>query len=223
MNGSFLKIIIKRILCMILFFLAASGILVHSENQSWLTNSLRISLDPKLTLIFTNEFRNQEFTFMNHYLANVQSGFQYSHSDNSYITFLYKRQNTKKTDYILNENRFTLEAGWKRKLGPTVNFDLRFRTEGRVYEDGRADNHFRFRLRLRFTVNVKFGNLSIKPFIATEPFGDTLTNRINQNRFYIGASLPLGQHLTFILNYIRQDTKNRKSLHILNSGFQLKF
>jgi len=223
MNGSFLKTGLKRIFCLILSGLAASGILVYSENQSWLNNSLRITLEPKLKLIFTHEFRNEELTFMNPYLANIQAGLEYNLSERTYITLLYKRQNTNKTDHILNENRYTLEAGWKRELGPKVNFDVRFRTEGRVYEDGRANNHFRLRLRLRFTANVKFGNFSIKPFIATEPFGNTLTNRINQNRFYIGTSFPLGQHATFDLNYIRQDTKNKETIHILNCGFQLKF
>ncbi|MCJ7580894.1 MAG: DUF2490 domain-containing protein [Candidatus Aminicenantes bacterium] len=223
MNGSFLKTGLKRILFLLIAWLATSGIFVYSENQSWLTNSLRISFDPKLTLLFTNEFRNQEFTFMNHYLANVQSGFQYSLSDNSYIAFLYKRENTNKPDYILNENRYTLETGWNKKLGSTVNFDIRFMTEGRTYENGRAQNHFRFRLKLRFAAQVKVGNYTIKPFIASEPFGDTLSNRVTQNRLYIGTSFPLGQHSTFTLNYIRQDTKNKKTLHILNAGFHLKF
>jgi len=222
-NESLLKTNIKRILCLILSFLAASGLLAYSDDQSWLNNSLHITLKPKLTLIFTHEFRNEELTFMSPYLANIQGGFEYSLSENTHITLLYKRQNTKKTDYILNENRYTLEAGWKRGLGPKVNFDLRFRTEGRVYEDGRANNHFRLRLRLRFTAKVEFGNLSIRPFIAIEPFGDTLTNSVNQNRFYIGASFPLGQHSAFVLNYIRQDIKNKETIHILNSGFQLKF
>lgn len=222
MNETDLKTCIKRILCVIFFFLAASGLLVYSENQSWLTNSLRITLEPKLKLIFTHEFRNKELTFMSPYLANIQGGLEYSLSERTYIALLYKRENTNKTDSILNENRYTLEAGWKRELGPKVNFDLRFRTEGRVYEDGRAHNHFRLRLRLRFAAQVEFKNFTIKPFIAIEPFGDTLTNTINKNRLYIGASFPLGQHSTFILNYIRQDTKNRKPIHILNAGFHLK-
>ena len=206
-----------------LIWLPLSGIPVHSENQSWLNNSLRFSLDPKLTLIFTHEFRNLEFTFMEHYLANVQGGLEYRLSDNIYIAFLYKRENTKKTDFLLHENRCTLETGWKRKLGSKVNFDLRFRTEGRTYEGGRADNHFRFRLRLRFTTQMELGKFVFKPFIATEPFGDTLTNKINRNRFYLGVSFPLGQHSTFVVNYIRQDTKNKETVHILNAGFQLKF
>lgn len=89
----------------LLFWLVLSRMPANAENQSWLNNSLRISLKPKLILIFTNEFRNQEFTFMNHYLANVQGGLECGLSENAYIAFLYKRENTKKTDYLLNENR----------------------------------------------------------------------------------------------------------------------
>jgi hypothetical protein len=223
MNKPFLKTGSKKMLCVLLFWLVLSRMPANAENQSWLNNSLRISLKPKLILIFTNEFRNQEFTFMNHYLANVQGGLEYGLSENAYIAFLYKRENTKKTDYLLNENRYTLETGWKTKLGPQAHFDLRFRTEGRTYGHGRADNHFRLRLKLRLTTQVKLGNFTIKPFIATEPFGDTLTNTIHRNRFYLGASFPLGQHSTFVLNYLRQDTKNKEPIHILNAGFQLKF
>jgi len=222
-NKPILKTGGKKTLFVLLFWLVLSRMPANAENQSWLNNSLRISLKPKLILIFTNEFRNQEFTFMNHYLANVQGGLEYGLSENTYISFLYKRENTKKPDFLLNENRYTLETGWKTKLGPNINFDLRFRTEGRAYEHERSDNHIRLRLRLRLTTQVKLGNLMIKPFIATEPFGDTLTKTIHQNRFSFGASFPLGQHSTFVLNYLRQDTKNKESLHILNAGFQLKF
>ena len=223
MNKPVLKTGGKKTLFVLLFWLVLSRMPANAENQSWLNNSLRISLKPKLILIFTNECRNQEFTFMNHYLANVQGGLKYGLSENTYISFLYKRENTKKPDFLLNENRYTLETGWKTKLGPNINFDLRFRTEGRAYEHERADNHIRLRLRLRLTTQVKLGNFTIKPFIATEPFGDTLTKTIYKNRLFFGAAFPLGQHSTFVLNYLRQDTKHKESLHILNAGFQLKF
>lgn len=223
LNESLFKTGIKKILFLTLIWLALSGTRAHSENQSWLANSLRISFDPKLNLIFTNEFRNQEFTFMDHYLANVQGGLEYAFSENAYLAFLYKRENTKKTDCVLNENRYTLEAGWEKNLGPKVNFDLRFRTEGRTFEHGRADDHFRYRLRLRFTTQLKFRNYTIRPLIATEPLGDTLENTIHQNRSYLGAIFLLGQHSTFVLNYLRQDTKNKEPIHILNAGFHLKF
>jgi hypothetical protein len=223
MNERLLKTGGQKTLFVLLFWLVISRMPANAENQSWLNNSLRISLKSKLILIFTHEFRNQEFTFMNHYLANVQGGLEYGISENTYIAFLYKRENTKKTDYLLNENRYTLETGWKTKLGPDVNFDLRFRTEGRTYEHERADNHFRLRLRLRLTTEVELGDFTIKPFIATEPFGDTLTKTIHQNRFYLGAAFPLGQHSTFVLYYLRQDTKAKEPIHILNAGFQLKF
>jgi hypothetical protein len=207
----------------LLFWLVFSRIPGHAENQSWLNNSLRISLKPKTVLLFTHEIRNQEFTFTDHYLSNVQGGLECGLSDNTYIAFLYKRENTKKTDHMLNENRFTLESGWKTKLNPKINFDLRFRAEGRTYEQGGAANHLRLRLRLRLTTQVEIGNFTIKPFIATEPFGDTLSKTVHQNRFYLGATFPLGQHSTFTLNYLRQDTKHREPIHILNAGFQLKF
>lgn len=213
----------EKALWAIFFCLFFAGRSAPAENQSWLNDSLRISFAPKLALIFTHEFRNREFGFMDHYLANVQGGIEAGITKNTYAAFLYKRENTKKPEFLLNENRFTFESGWKTKLSQKTNFDLRFRTEGRVYDRGKAANHFRFRLRLRLTTQMKLGNYTLKPFIATEPFANTLTDTIHQNRFYLGASFPLGQNSTFVLNYIRQDTKNKDPLHILNAGFQLKF
>ena len=212
----------KKAFCLFIM-LAFSRIPIYAENQSWLNNSLRFSFNPKTVLIITHEIRNLDFTFTHHYLSNVQGGLELDLPNNAYVAFLFKREITDRTDFALHENRYTLENGWKKKLGPRVDFDLRFKTEIRTYEHGKADNHFRFRLRLRMMTQVEIGNITIKPFIATEPFSDTLSKTIHQNRFYIGASFPLGQHSAFTLNYLRQDTKTKKTIHILNAGFQLKY
>ena len=63
----------------------------------------------------------------------------------------------------------------------------------------------------------------MKPFVATEPFADTLAKTINRNRFYLGVAVPLTGHLQWIMSYIRQDTSGRETLHILNTGVDLKF
>ena len=155
---------------------------------------------------------------MDPYLSNVQGGISYSIFSKAYVALLCKRQVSQKTGYMLSENRYTCEAGFDQR---TI-FDVRFRTEARTFAGGNAQDHLRFRLRLRFTYKATWGNLSFQPFIATEPFGDTLQNKIHQNRFYLGVIFPLSKKIVFSINYIRQDTSKKETLHILNSGFQLK-
>lgn len=196
---------------------------LSADDQAWLNNSLSFTISKNLNLKFTNEARYNEITYMDPYLKNFQTGVVYKLPKSIYIAFLYKRENTKKTDYTLNENRYTFETGWEAKLGNNLNIDTRFRTEIRRYEKGLAINHLRFRFRIRLKTTLKIGSFQLKPFIATEPFGDTIEDRINQNRFYLGTIFPLDEKVQFVINYIRQDTRNKETIHILNSGFNLKF
>lgn len=194
-----------------------------ADDQGWINNSLTLSVDNKVSIKFTNEIRTQEITFADGFLHNWQGGVVLKASPRVYVAALYKRETTDRGTYNLQENRFTLETGWKSALTPRTSFDVRFRTEIRGFEDDRADNHLRFRLRLRFSTRVRLGKLILKPFIATEPFADTIADKINRNRFYLGTAIPLSAHVVWVVNYIRQDTSGKDPLHILNTGIEMKF
>ncbi|MBN1197058.1 MAG: DUF2490 domain-containing protein [Candidatus Aminicenantes bacterium] len=210
---------ISAIIIMILLF---SGVLA-ADDQGWINNSLTLSVDKKISLKFTNEIRTQEITFADGFLHNWQGGVVWKASSSTYLAALYKRETTDKGAYNLQENRLTLEAGWKLSMSNRTRFDVRFRTEIRGFEDDRADHHLRFRLRLRFTTQLTLGKLVLKPFIATEPFADTIADKINRNRFYLGTAVPLSAHVVWVVNYIRQDTSGKDPLHVLNTGVELKF
>lgn len=207
------------IVFMILLF---SGV-VAADNQGWINNSLTLSVDKKVSLKFTNEIRMHEITFADDFLHNWQGGVVWKASSSTYVAALYKRETTNKGTYNLQENRLTLETGWKLALTQKTRFDVRFRTEIRGFDDDRADNHLRFRLRFRFTTQVALGKLVLKPFIGTEPFADTIADKINRNRFYLGTAIPLSAHVVWVVNYIRQDTSGKDPLHVLNTGVELKF
>ncbi len=197
--------------------------LLHSDEQGWINNGAGFTLSPSLSLKLSNEVRNRELTFINPFLKNWQGGFSLKLPANFSAVLLYKRENTEKTDFLLAENRFTLEAGWKTKISPAWDLDLRFRTEIRRFEKDLAENHLRFRLRVRLKTKIKIGGLELAPFIATEPFGDTLVDGINRNRFYLGTYVVLSQNVELVANYIRQDTKDKDVIHVFNTGIQLKF
>ena len=214
---------VKKCISLIPLLILLFSFELQADDQSWLNNSLQFSLNPKLNLIFTQESRNNELTFMDSYLSNVQGGISYSIFSKTYVALLCKRQVSQKNGYMLYENRYTCEAGWKKGFDQRTIFDVRFRTEARTFADGNTEDHLRFRLRLRFTYKATWGSFRFRPFIATEPFGDTLQNKIHQNRFYLGVIFPLSEKIVFSINYIRQDTSKKETLHILSSGFQLKF
>ena len=194
-----------------------------ADSQAWINNCLTFKINPNFSLRLSNETRCNELTYMGTYLKNWQGGIVYNPSKNLYVSFLYKREDSKKTSYILHENRFSLESGWKVNLSKKAAFDIRFRTEIRGYEDDLAKDHLRFRLCLRIKTKMKIGQLKLDPFIAIEPFADTMVDEIFRYRFYAGFVFPMGKHAGFVINYIRQGTKDKESINILNTGVELKF
>lgn len=214
---------VKKGISQILISILLSAFYIYADDQSWLNNSLKLSLNPKVSLIFTQESRNNELTFISPYLSNVQGGISYSIFSKAHVSLLYKLQVSKKTGSLLHESRYTCEVGWKTEFSQISIFDILLRSEVRIFNGGHVEDHLRLRLRMRFTYKAAWGNFSFHPFIATEPFGDTLQNKIHQNRFYAGIVFPLSKKAYFLINYIRQDTRQKETLHILNSGFRLKF
>jgi hypothetical protein len=160
---------------------------------------------------------------MDTYLTNWQGGLVYDFAEKFYAAVLYKRENTRKTAFTLAENRFTLEGGWKTELRKDLTVDCRLRTEIRNFDDGLENNHLRFRFRIRFKSKLKIGKLNLEPFIATEPFADNLKNSVFRNRFYLGTYIVIRKNVKLNIGYIRQDTRDKETLQILNSGVDIKF
>lgn len=204
-----------------LFLFLISGSIFMCEDQGWINNEISFNVNKNWDFAVSNEGRYEEITYQNPYLKNWQAGVIYTLPRDLYLGFRYKRETTDEILFNLAENRFTLETGWKKNLTGTVKLDLRFKAEIREFEKELADDHLRLRFRIRFTTAFNIGGLNLKPFIATEPFGDTLSNTIFRNRFYLGTAIVLSDKIDLIINYIRQDTKDQETIHILNTGFDI--
>lgn len=218
---NFIKI--RSYLIIVILFPLINSILYADDGQAWLNNSITFKTTSDLSLKLTQEARYHEVTYMDSYLHNWQGGLLYKLPKNFYVAFLYKRENTKKPNFNLAENRFTLESGWKIKIQKNLDFDCRFRTEIRRYDKDLSQHHLRFRLRIRLKGTIRVGDLQLKPFIGTEPFADTIKDSIFRNRFYLGTAIELSENADLIVNYIRQDTRDKQTIHILNSGIDIKF
>lgn len=216
---SFLKTVI--ILLLILMGGWSSGFC--DTTQSWFNNSATFTISSKLDLKLTQESRHLEITFSDAYLKNVQGGMVFKLPKNFYVSALYKREHVEYLGIIYNEDRYTLEGGWKTKLGEKLDFDIRFRTEIREFDEEQVEDHLRFRLRLRLKTQLSVGKLKLKPFIAAESFGKTKVYTVQRSRLYIGTNFPLSDHVEFSLSYLWLATRDDESVHILHSGFELKF
>ncbi len=196
---------------------------LQADEQGWFNNTVSVKVSKEITLKITQETRNNELTMTDSYLQNWSGGLSWAVNAKFYFAAAYHRETTKKSAYNLQENRYILEAGWKTSLAKNWNLDARLRSEIRIYEDDLAEDHLRLRLRLRLVHTMTIASLTIKPFLAVEPFANMKEGEINSNRVYAGITIPLSKQLAMNINYIRQDTKDKDTLHILSSGFDLKF
>jgi len=206
---------------LVIFVAGSTGL--SGDAQGWLNNSLSFRINERLSIKFVHEIRCQELTFSDSYLQNIQGGIYYSLTKHFYAGVSYRRQEEHKARFLLHENRFTLETGWKAQLSKITVFDLRLLTEIRTYEDGLAVDNLTFRLRARVKTSLAIGQLKVQPFIALEPFADTITDKVYRCRFYAGFVFPMGKNAGFVINFIQQGTENKETLYILNSGIELKF
>jgi hypothetical protein len=195
---------------------------VAASDQSWLNNSATFSISPQWKLKVTQEMRALEIVYADPYLHNLQGGVVRTLPKNFYVAVLYKREHVALNGIGVDENRYTLEGGWKKALRPDLDFDFRVKTEIRRFSD-QDKNHLRFRYRARLKYDMNIGSLKLKPFIATETFGKDKFYTAQKNRLYLGSFVPLSEHVELVFNYIWLNQRDQEDIHIFNSGVDLKF
>jgi len=209
-----------------LFFVLSLPLLIwtgFADDQGWINNSLSLKVSPAFSLKITQETRLNELTLIDAYLTNWSGGIAWSISPSFYLSLAYLRETTLKSTANLQENRYTVEAGWKIAVSKAIGFDIRLRNEFRAFEDDLAQDHLRLRLRLRLVGLIPLAALTLKPFLAVEPFANLREGVVNSNRVYAGITIPLSKQLEWTVNYIRQDSSGKAPLHIFNTGFDLKY
>jgi hypothetical protein len=214
----------KRIIPLLLILILCGWIRGFCDSdQAWLVNSATFKVSSKISLKLIQESRHLDITYAHPYLMSVHGGIVFNLTKNIYLATIYKRAHVEYQEIVYNEDRVVLEGGWKTKLAENLAFDLRIRTEIREFDAQTPEDHLRFRLRLRLKTELNIGELKLKPFIAAETFGKTKVYTIQRSRLYIGANLPLSDHVEFVISYMWLATRHEESIHILVSGFELKF
>lgn len=209
-------------LCLLLLLSVFPAPRLYSEDQGWISNSLTVNINSHTRFVFFNDFRYHDVPFTDFYLSNWQAGFLLNILKNVHVGVAYKRQETQELQYTLKENRFIAEVGWRKALSRSLDLRCRFNAEIRKFAAYMAPRHLRFRM--RFLLHYKLSILKLKtiPFIGVEPFFDTETNEISQNRWYAGVLFPICKKIRLEIGYTRRDWKNREVLHILNTGLHIE-
>jgi hypothetical protein len=197
--------------------------LLEAEDQGWMTNSLTINVTSRANLTVSNELRYYNILFKQRYLYNWQVGFNFRIFKSFYLGAAYKREIDQKLQYKLKEDRFIIEIDWIKHLTRSIDFQCRLNTEFRLFEEHMKQDHIRARLRLLLQTKLNIFQIKTIPFIGVEPFYDSLTKEISENRSYAGVLFPAGKHFRLEVGYTRKDQKNRETVHILNTGIHLVF
>jgi len=219
----FLKILL--LLCGLLWLLNNSQPVFADQSQAWLNNSATFSIDSRWSFKITNEIRCLDVSYADAYLHNWAGGILYKLPKNFTLAVFYKREHVDLEDleFLSNENRCVLQAGWKIGVAKDLDFDARLRTEIREFEQQSVDDHLRFRFRFRIRYKTHIGNFRITPFISSETFGKTKVYTVQKNRFHVGTYLPIGKSVEFKISYLWLYTTGKQSIHILDSGVEFKF
>ena len=211
------------LLLFLLLLLLAGGQPLRGDGQAWITNSLEFKGLSRFAISFQHEKRYNEIIVADPYLSNIEAKLSLKILKRTTVAFGYRREGRLNAEVVISENRVFGDIAQVVFKGGQSEWDLRLRCEYRNFEEGAGKDHWRFRLRLRWRTRAKIGTLVLKPFMALEFFGDTKADDLNRYRGYIGVAVPLGSHATWILNYIRQGTRDKEPVDVLGTGFKLVF
>ncbi|MCK5880196.1 MAG: DUF2490 domain-containing protein, partial [Holophagae bacterium] len=121
------------------------------------------------------------------------------------------------------ERRPNLDILWKKGLSDRSAFDFRLRTEVRKYDDGLKTDHYRFRFRFRLTGKHSVLGHPVEPYLAIEPFYDTISDSFSKYRFSTGMMVPIIRHTKIRLGYLLEDARNGSPHHVFTTGLSLSF
>ncbi len=207
-----------------LIFLCVS-ISTIADDQNWTENSITLKQPNGLSFHFVSEVKYRSWdgndgVFTKNWVfgvgKNLRNGFS--------ISLNYKQElNRKSNGNDTVERRPNLDISWKKRFGNQSAFDFRLRTEIRKYDDGLKRDHYRFRFRFRLTAKRSVLRYTVEPYLAIEPFYDTISDSFNKYRFYAGMMVPIFRHMKIRLGYILEDARNRSPHHIFATGLSLSF
>jgi hypothetical protein len=178
-------------LLLLLHFARAPHAVASDDWQYWNEFQFKYSITDDLSLrLKTGQRVRDDFTEL--FLTNFEVGFLFKLNEHLEFGPLYKFEHQElSSGRRTDENRVSLEGTVKWGLG-----DFKFANRHRVnYRNFSGDEAWRYRTRLKISRPIDILNFSMKPFVSDEIFYGFVSDRFNENRFDIGLSRALNEHL----------------------------
>ncbi len=210
---------IPLIVAVVFFGLALRS--AASDGQAWFEDALTINVGNTWQLKGTHELRFDKTSYDETLLQNFSVGLLRKLPWDTSLGVFYKREKERTSQGSRLEDRYFADVSWATDVARRASFDTRLRTELRTFRRGAANDVIRFRLRMRIRTRAPMGVLRVRPFAWTELF--TGHDQPLRNRFSAGTVFQINPHVGIVLSYIRQDTRGREALNIVNTGIELAF
>ena len=214
-----------------LFFLSVDRHLAWARDdfQYWSRYEISKELGSQFEVFYNPEFRVRDDASDFFYHEHRQ-GLRFKPS--KYLTlgfnYLFAR-NQPQRGQPLWEHSGELDVTPQISFG-NFYFSARGRAELRQVQGSSGEVEWRFRIQPTMAYQVKMFGYQFKPYISNDLFYDVERDAWNQNRFYLGASFPLGKFKDFrpsidfyyLLQSLRSVRGDWNSNHIFGTKFSLR-
>lgn len=212
-------IYIAAVIAVVIMVLPAAG----DDWEYWCESRANANLIPKLKLGVEQKFRFRN-DMSDYYFEQTNVGIWWeAHKFLELGTFYGHTEQQSVSGIWRSEERWTLEATLKAKLGPFV-FKDRNRFEERWLEVGGEQQRYRNSFRVEFPRKVHAW--TITPFVYDELFYDFVAGEMNRNRLAVGVAATISKNLLVEVYYILQDDKaggDWQGRNVLASQIKLTF
>jgi hypothetical protein len=192
------------------------------DTQLWPDTQVAFKLRPDLRLILygTARIGHVDTTLVS---ARIGVGLNKSFGEHFSGALFYHRINSESATRLTSrEHRIFIELTPRTALGQGFAVQNRVRLEWREINNRGS---WRFRNRLQFERPFNLGARKLTPYLAGETYYDTRFRTWNRNDLFLGARVPLNQHVTIDGFYMRRwDARARPGfLHVIGAYWRLEF
>ena len=186
--------------------------------QAWSTLQITKQLGPEWETFFLPEVRirdNASEVFYNEF----RQGVRWRQSKNLTLGLNYLYARNESSGKPLQEHTGELDVTPKVDLGPFL-LSLRGRLARRAFE-GKSKREWQIRFKPKIAYPIQLPGRTITPYIADDLYYDFTQAAWNQNRLFLGATVPLGKSTEMKVNvelyYMLQSQRRARKLWITNS------
>ena len=201
----------------------------NDDFQSWNTLELVKSLDSTWEIFVLPEIRirdNASQLFYHEY----RQGIRWKPSQHLQLGLHYLFVRNSSSGKPREEHTGELDVTPKATVGP-LQLSLRGRLALRTIQGSAGEQEWQFRLMPKVAIPTRLAGHAFTPYVADDLFYDYTRAAWNQNRFFLGASTPLGTYrgatVSVDVYYMLQSQLGRRhdwnSNHILGTKLSMRF